>query len=76
VDEAKVLYTQYPDTRPEPVPLLDFVGERLGAEPEVSDVVRDLLAFLAVRMIEINIEKYILSYTLKKSLQKLTAGRV
>jgi type I restriction-modification system DNA methylase subunit len=57
VDEAKALYTQYLDTPTEPAPLLDFVGERLGAEPEESDVVHDLLAHLAERMIDMNKEK-------------------
>jgi hypothetical protein len=57
VDEAKTLYTQYLNTPAEPAPVLDFVGERLGAEPEESDVVHDLLAHLAERMIEMNKEK-------------------
>ena len=51
VDEAKALYTEYLDTPAEPAPLLDFVGERLSIEPEESDVVHDLLAHLAERMI-------------------------
>ena len=41
----------------ESAPLLDFVGERLGAEPEEGDVVHDLLAHLAERMIDMNKEK-------------------
>lgn len=57
VDEAKALYTQYLNTPAEPVPLLDFVGGRLGAEPEEGDVVHDLLAHLAERMIDMNKEK-------------------
>jgi len=57
VDEAKALYTQYLDTHAEPAPLLDFVSVRLGAEPEESDVVHDLLAHLAERMIDMNKEK-------------------
>ena len=58
MDEAKALYTQYLDTHAEPPsPLLDFAGERLGAEPEDSDVVHDLLAYLAERMIDMNKEK-------------------
>jgi len=57
VDEAKALYTQYLDTPAELAPLLDFVGERLGAKPEESDVVRDLLAHLAECMIDMNKEK-------------------
>jgi hypothetical protein len=36
---------------------LDFVGERLGAEPEESDVVHDLLTHLAECMIDMNKEK-------------------
>jgi hypothetical protein len=36
---------------------LDFVGARLDAKPEESDVVHDLLAHLAERMIEMNKEK-------------------
>ncbi len=35
----------------------DFVGARLSAAPEESDVVHDLLAYLAERMIEMNKEK-------------------
>ncbi len=37
--------------------VLDFVAEQLAAEPERSDVVHDLLAFLAERMIELNKRK-------------------
>ncbi len=37
--------------------ILDFVGERLDAKPEESDVVHDLLAHLAERMIGMNKEK-------------------
>jgi len=36
------------------VPLLDFVVEQLAAQPERTDVIHDLLAFLAERMIELN----------------------
>jgi len=39
--------------------LLDFVGERLKAEPEQSDVVHDLLAYLAEQMIEMNKQKQV-----------------
>ena len=52
-DEAKAFYTQYLNTPAEPAPLLDFVDERLRAEPEVSGVVHDLLAHLAEHMIDI-----------------------
>jgi type I restriction-modification system DNA methylase subunit len=57
VDEAKSLYSEYlgaPDSMDR---LLDFVGLRLAAEPEESDVVHDFLAHLAERMIEMNKEK-------------------
>ncbi|HEX7575474.1 MAG TPA: hypothetical protein VF360_03780 [Candidatus Methanoperedens sp.] len=36
---------------------LEFIGARLSAAPEESDVVHDLLAYLAERMIEMNKEK-------------------
>ena len=36
---------------------MDFVSARLSAAPEESDVVHDLLAYLAERMIEMNKEK-------------------
>ncbi len=44
-------------TAPDSQKILDFVGARLSAEPQESDVVHDLLAFLAERMIEMNKEK-------------------
>lgn len=44
-------------TSGDPDPLLAFVSERLSHEPEQSDVVHDLLAYLAERMIEMNKEK-------------------
>lgn len=52
VEQAKVLYTEgAPDSVKK---LLDFVVERLSTAPEESDVVHDLLAYLAGRMIEMN----------------------
>ncbi|HMB45956.1 MAG TPA: hypothetical protein VKL21_09045, partial [Candidatus Methanoperedens sp.] len=42
-----------PDSRK----ILEFIGARLSAVPEESDVVHDLLAHLAERMIEMNKEK-------------------
>ncbi|GFO96778.1 hypothetical protein ig2599ANME_0968 [groundwater metagenome] len=54
--EAKALYTEFlgaPDSRK----ILDLVSARLSAAPEESDVVHDLLAHLADRMIEMNKEK-------------------
>ncbi len=60
-EEAKALYTQYPGassgTAPDSLKILDFVGARLEAKPEESDVVHDLLAHLAERMIEMSKEK-------------------
>ena len=53
VNEAKELYqsfTQSTDTQP----LLAFIEARLAAQPEESDVVHDLLAFLAEQMMEMN----------------------
>ncbi len=53
-EEAKALYSaEAPDSQK----LLDFVGARLEAKPEESDVVHDLLAHLAERMIEMNKKK-------------------
>ncbi len=58
-EEAKALCSaEAPDSR-DPAfkcgdSLLDFVGARLQAKPEESDVVHDLLAYLAERMIEMN----------------------
>ncbi|MBU4373404.1 MAG: Eco57I restriction-modification methylase domain-containing protein, partial [Euryarchaeota archaeon] len=37
--------------------ILEFIGARLAVQPEESDVVHDLLAYLAERMIEMNREK-------------------
>ncbi len=54
-EEAKALYSaEAPDSVKK---LLDFVGARLSAEPQESDVVHDLLAYLAERMIGMNKEK-------------------
>jgi hypothetical protein len=53
VDEAKGMYqsfTQSTDSQP----LLAFVDARLAAQPEESDVVHDLLAFLAEEMVKMN----------------------
>ena len=56
VEEAKMLYSEFlvaSGTQK----ILDFVSQRLSAAPEESDVVHDLLAYLAERMIEMNKEK-------------------
>ncbi len=54
-EEAKTLYSaEAPDSVKK---LLDFVGARLSAEPQESDLVHDLLTYLAERMIEMNKEK-------------------
>ncbi len=42
---------------PDSPKILEFIGARLSAAPEESDVVHDLLAYLAQRMIEMNKEK-------------------
>jgi hypothetical protein len=53
VNEAKGMYQSFtPGTDPQP--LLAFVDIRLAAQPEESDVVHDLLAFLAEQMVEMN----------------------
>ncbi|TFH42075.1 MAG: hypothetical protein E4G94_06900, partial [ANME-2 cluster archaeon] len=57
VDEAKALYSEYLNTAAIADKLLDFVAQRLEAQPEESDVVHDLLAYLAECMIEMNKEK-------------------
>ncbi|HLB70585.1 MAG TPA: TaqI-like C-terminal specificity domain-containing protein, partial [Candidatus Methanoperedens sp.] len=54
LEEAKALSTA---PAPDSQKLLDFVSQRLSAAPEESDVVHDLLAYLAERMIEMNREK-------------------
>ncbi|MDP2767207.1 MAG: TaqI-like C-terminal specificity domain-containing protein [Candidatus Methanoperedens sp.] len=52
VEQAKALYSaEAPDSVKK---ILDFVSQRLEAKPEESDVVHDLLAYLAERMIEMN----------------------
>ncbi|GFO96023.1 hypothetical protein ig2599ANME_0207 [groundwater metagenome] len=64
VEQAKALYSEFlgaPDSN-DPAfkcedSLLDFVDERLSAAPEESDVVHDLLAHLAERMIDMNKDK-------------------
>jgi hypothetical protein len=56
VEQAKSLYSEFmgaPDSRK----ILGLIGARLSAVPEESDVVHDLLAHLAERMIEMNKEK-------------------
>lgn len=55
-DEAKTLYSEFLSTS-DNQNIIDFVSVRLGAQPEESDVVHDLLAYLAERMIEMNKEK-------------------
>jgi hypothetical protein len=56
VNEAKELYQSCTQST-EPQPLLAFIDARLTAQPEESDVVHDLLAFLAEQMVEMNKEK-------------------
>ena len=55
-DEAVSLYSDFLRSGDRGL-LLAFVSERLSQEPEQSDVVHDLLAYLAERMIEMNKEK-------------------
>ena len=53
VNEAKTIYQLYIQNRDLQTPLA-FVETRLVAQPEESDVVHDLLAFLAEQMVEMN----------------------
>ena len=56
VKEGIALYQGYLASG-DAAPALAFVGERLSAEPEQSDVIHDLLAHLAEQMIAMNKEK-------------------
>jgi hypothetical protein len=56
VEQAKAQYFEFL-SKLDSKKLLEFMGERLSAVPEESDVVHDLLAFLAEQMIEMNKEK-------------------
>jgi len=56
VEHAKALYTAFLGS-PDSQKILDFISKRFSAAPEESDVVHDLLAFLAERIIEMNKEK-------------------
>jgi hypothetical protein len=53
VNEAKELYLSFTQST-DPQQLLAFIDTRLAAQPEESDVVHDLLAFLAEQMVEMN----------------------
>jgi hypothetical protein len=60
VEQAKVLYSEFlgaPDRDDPAFKCGDFVSVRLSAAPEESDVVHDLLTYLAERMIDMNKEK-------------------
>jgi hypothetical protein len=56
VHEAKELFQSFTEST-DPQSLLVFIDARLAAQPEESDVVHDLLAFLAEQMVEMNKEK-------------------
>ncbi len=56
LEKAKGLYT-YCITKDEPTCVTGFVEHHLAMVPEQSDVVHDLLAFLAEEMIRLNKEK-------------------
>jgi hypothetical protein len=53
VNETKELYRSFTQST-NPQPLLAFIDARLATQPEESDVVHDLLAFLAEQMVEMN----------------------
>lgn len=54
--QAKQLYTQY-ITKDNQESVLSFVNHHLSQQPEASDIVHDLLAFLAEEMMRLNKEK-------------------
>ena len=56
LNEARQLYRQYLDTNNREC-VLNFVNHHLSQEPEASDIVHDLLAFLAEEMLHLNKEK-------------------
>jgi hypothetical protein len=56
VEQAKALYSEFSGA-PESLKIFEFISACLSAAPEESDVVHDLLAYLAERMIEMNKEK-------------------
>ena len=56
VIKAIEMYQSFKDST-DMQPILAFVDTRLAAQPEESDVVHDLLAFLAEQMVEMNKEK-------------------
>jgi len=53
VNEAKKMFESYLENI-DSQPILAFTDTRLEADPEESDVVRDILAFLAEQMLEMN----------------------
>jgi hypothetical protein len=68
LNEVQQLYPQYLSDG-NSHPLLDFVHRHLAQQPEASDVVHDLLAFLAERMLDLNKEKRNLQNTFLNYLQ-------
>jgi len=56
VNEAKEMYQSFTKSA-DSQPLLAFIDARIAAQPEESDVVHDMLAFLAEQMLEMNKEK-------------------
>jgi hypothetical protein len=56
LDNARSLYSSYLDDH-DSQPILAFVDHHLAQQPEQSDVVHDLLAYLAGEMIRLNKEK-------------------
>jgi len=53
MNEAKVLHSECPNAQDSVDRLLDFVALRLAAGPVESDMVHELLAYLAERIIDI-----------------------
>jgi hypothetical protein len=56
-DKARLLYQQCLQEQGKPDCVLGFVNHHLTRQPEASDVVHDLLAFLAEMMLDLNRQK-------------------
>jgi len=56
-DKARLLYQQCLQEQGKPDCVLGFVNHHLAWQPEASDVVHDLLAFLAEMMLDLNRQK-------------------
>lgn len=72
-EEAKSLYSSF--TRQfDSEPILQFVDNKLNADPQQADVVRDLLAYLAEQMTTMNVSKNDEIHTLLQFIEEETGG--